>query len=298
MSKFTIKEFRKQYPNDAACLDRIFQIRYGKIDSCPSCGHIADFRRVTTRKCYQCRFCYHQLYPCAGTIFHKSSTPLTYWFYAIWLLIVTRNGVSAKTLERNLGVTYKCAWRILHKIRNLMGNDDISRLTGFVELDETYYSTYRDKKNKNQISKNSHGRSTDDKTPIFGMVERRGKVIAKVVDDVKKETLYPIIESKVDKQAKVFTDEYPGYVNLHTLGYNHGMIKHELKRYREGEISTNTIEGYFSQIKRMIGGTHTWVSQKWLQNYVNEACFRYNHRGKGNDMFNTLIGYLNKEKTE
>lgn len=294
--KLTIQEFRKQYPNDAACLDKLFKVRFGKMETCPECGHVADFRRVTTRQCYQCRFCYHQLYPCAGTIFEKSTTPLTYWFYAIWLMVVTRNGVSAKTLERNLGVTYKTAWRMLHQIRALMGDEDVDALRGFVEVDETYISKYKDKpvkENPNQV-----GRTKGDDTPVLGMVERRGKVVAKAVPNVKKDTIYPLIEKHIEKGANVSTDEYRPYLKLRELGYNHGIIKHEFSLYRDGAISTNTIEGFFGQLKRMIGGTHTWVSEKWLQNYINEATFRYNNRGKGNDMFNALINNLDKEKTD
>ncbi len=298
MAKLTIQEFRKQYPNDSACLDKLFAIRYGNIDSCPDCGHNADFRRVTTRQCYQCRFCYYQIYPCAGTIFEKSTTPLTYWFYAMWLMVVTRNGVSGKTLERTLGVTYKTAWRMLKQIRLLMSIDgeNTGLLSGFVELDETYVNKAKGKTKTE--GKGITGRSADDKTPVFGMVERRGRVVAKVVENARKNTLYPIIEANVDKTAKVSTDEFKAYINLHTLGYEHGMIRHDLKIYREGSVSTNTIEGYFSQIKRMINGTHTWVSEKWLQNYINEASFRYNNRALGNEMFNLLINSLNKEKTD
>jgi len=98
---YTIAQFRKEYGNDARCLDRLFTISYGKIEGCPGCGVVgAEFRRITTRRCYQCRVCYHQLYPTKGTIFEKTRTPLTYWFYAMYLMTTTRNGVSAKELER------------------------------------------------------------------------------------------------------------------------------------------------------------------------------------------------------
>ncbi len=294
--KLTIKEFRKLYPDNAACLDKLFRIRYGNLDSCPECGHDTDFRRITTRQCYQCRFCYHQIYPCAGTIFEKSTTPLTYWFYAMWLIIVTRNGVSAKALERHLGVTYKTSWRMLHQIRKLMAGVEIDKLRGFVEVDETYVSKYKDRPEVDR--KGKRGRVSGDDTTVVGMVERRGKVIAKAVKDAKKATIYPLINAHIDKTAIISTDEHRTYKNLGNEGYEHGIIRHDFKIYREGQVSTNTIEGYFSQLKRMIGGTHTWVSEKWLQNYINEACFRYNNRNKGNQMFNVLIECLNKEKTE
>jgi transposase len=115
--KYTIEQFRKDYPNDAVCLDKIFKLRYGKLECCPKCAVTpAVFRRIATRRSYQCRDCYHQLYPTAGTVFEKTRTPLTYWFYAMYMMSVTRNGVSAKELQRCLGVTYKCAWRMANVI--------------------------------------------------------------------------------------------------------------------------------------------------------------------------------------
>lgn len=137
--KFTIAEFRETYPNDGACLEKLFQLRFGNLEKCPGCKNKAKFRRVRTRRCYQCTYCYYQLYPTAGTVFEKTTTPLTYWFYAIYLMVTTRNGVSSKEIERQLGVTYKCALRMTHRIRKLMGPDpEGNKLSGFVELDETW----------------------------------------------------------------------------------------------------------------------------------------------------------------
>ena len=178
---FTITQFREAYPNDAACLDKIFKQKYGNLNHCPSCGRETEFRRITTRRSYQCRLCYFQLYPTAGTVFEKTTTPLTYWFYAIYLFTVTRNGVAAKELQRQLGVTYKTAWRMGHKIRELMSQDSKDKLGGFVEIDETYVGGR---------SKNNPGRSKE-KTPVLGMVERLGKVKAVVVKDTSKAKTIP-----------------------------------------------------------------------------------------------------------
>ena len=281
--KYTITQFRKDYPNDAVCLDKLFQLRYGKLEACPCCGVVNPiFKRVITRRSYQCRDCYYQVYPTAGTVFEKTRTPLTYWFYAMYLMTVTRNGVSAKELERVLGVTYKTAWRMAKQIRELMGRTKKSALFGTVECDETYLTN-------DSTKSNSRGRSPEEKMTVFAMVERKGNVVAQKVSDAKKETLFPIIDQTIDKSAKVMTDEFKTYTNLSKLGYEHKTIMHKLKRYRDNDISTNTVEGFFSQLKRMIGGTHIWVSEKHLQLYVNECCFRYNNRMIGGGMFDVML---------
>lgn len=277
MATFTISDFRKKYKSDAVCLDKLFTVRYGKLEACPECQCPASFRRITTRRAYQCKHCYAQFYPTAGTVFEKTRTPLSDWFYVIYLFTTTRNGVSAKEIQRQLGVTYKCAFRMGHCIRQLIGGMDATKLKGFVEMDESYYG-----KNSNIT-----GRSTENKSVIFGMIERQGNVKAVKVADATKETLYPIIDEHVSKDANVNTDEFKTYVNMSKeLGIKeHGVIRHELKKYRKGSVSTNTIEGYWSHLKRMIYGTHISVSAKYLQNYINENSFRYNNRHNQQGMF-------------
>lgn len=278
--KYTIDQFRKDYPNDAVCLDKIFKLRYGNIECCPGCGVVnPEFKRITTRRSYQCRECYYQVYPTAGTVFEKTRTPLTYWFYAMYLMTVTRNGVSAKELERVLGVTYKTAFRMAHCIRDLMKENQVTKLTGFVEMDETYSGGRTERKS---------GRNNE-KTVVFAMVQRLGNVIAKQVPNAQKTTLFPIIEENVSKEARVSTDEFAVYVNLHELGYEHRAIKHQMKQYRNGSVSTNTVEGFFSQLKRMIFGTHIHISKKHFTAYLNECSFRYNNRYLGNGMFNEML---------
>ncbi len=281
--RFTITDFRKLYPTDTACLDKIFRLRYGNLETCPECGNKANFRRITTRRSYQCKYCYHQLYPTAGTVFEKTTTPLSFWFYAIYLMTATRNGVSAKELERQLGVTYKTAFRMAHKIRELLGNKKSKQLHGFCEIDETYIGgKYKGKR----------GRGSENKSIVFGMVERQGDVKAIHVSDTKRTTLYPIIEENISKDSKVNSDEYPIYNKLKNMGFNHSIINHSISQYRFNEISTNTIEGFFSQLKRTISGTHIHVSEIYLQNYINECAFRYNNRKSFLPMFDVAINNL------
>lgn len=277
---YTIIQFRKDYPTDAICLDKLFKMRYGNIEACPGCAVVnPTFRRLTTRRAYQCRECYYQIYPTAGTVFEKSTTPLTYWFYAMYLMTVTRNGVSAKELERCLGISYRTAWRMARLIRELMGRNKKDKLFGTVECDETYFGPKIPRKT---------GRSNE-KAVVFAMIERLGNVVAMKVDNAQKKTLFPIIDKTIDKSAKVMTDEFKTYTNLKDLGYVHKTIMHQLRRYVDGDISTNTVEGFFGQLKRMIRGTHIHISEKYLQHYVDECVFRYNNRKNPAVMFDLLL---------
>lgn len=269
--KYTIKDFQKQFPTDDVCLEYLFNKYYGEDYKCPSanCGHSNCFYRVKKRKCYTCSWCGYQVHPLAKTIFHKSDTKLTLWFYAMFMFSSSKNGVSALELERALGVTYKCAWRMAKQIRSVMVQTS-SKLQGVVETDETYVGG----KGKN----NKRGRGAENKTPVFGLSERKGNVMAKVVVDTKRKTVMPIIRQNVAIGTKVMSDEYLPYQSLGKEGYAHQTVNHGTKEYVRGNVHTNSIEGFWSQLKRSIDGTYHAVSPKYLQNYVDEFAYRYNHR--------------------
>src|ERR1700693_3195950 len=145
MAEYTFKEFQAEYQNDAACLARIMEIQYGgDVTHCPICDKRTKFHPMGKRRAYACQECGHHIYPCAGTIFHKSRTKLTHWFFAMYLMTSTRHGVAAKEIERQIGVTYKCAWRMCHELRKLMASADYSGpLSGHVEIDETRIGGYQ-----------------------------------------------------------------------------------------------------------------------------------------------------------
>ena len=173
--KYTFKQFQAQYPDDDTCLKAILLRKYGEHPICPGCG-VADAKlfKITGRRAYACQDCGHHVYPCVGTSFEKSATPLTLWFHAMYLMTATRNGVSAKELERQLGVTYKTAWRIGHELRKLMvgKNDSNPPMSGHVEVDETYIGGR---------AKGTRGRGAKNKTIVAGVLERNGNIKAKVV---------------------------------------------------------------------------------------------------------------------
>lgn len=267
MSKFTIKHFNERFPDDDACLHEIFTNRYGDLSACPECGVVEPkFYKVSGRKCYACKDCGHQLHPLAGTIFHKSSTPLKNWFYAIFLFSKSKNGVSAKELERQLGVTYKCAWRMAKQIR-LLFEADSDPLSGEVEMDETYVG-----------GRTKQSQKFDNKSPVVGAVEREGRIKASVTQDASSTTLQRLLRSHVDIGTILYTDEWSGYVRARQLGYDHKSVNHSRSNWTDGLAHTNTIEGFWSQLKRSISGTYVFVSPKYLQTYVDEFAFRYNYR--------------------
>lgn len=262
--RYTVKQFKADFPDDAACLELIFLNRFGDIKYCPKCAAETKFYRVKKRQCYACMHCGYQLHPLSKTIFRKSSTSLWNWFYAIYLFSVSKNGVSAKELERHLGVTYKTAWRMSKQIRLLM-QQDVNKLTGIVEADETYIGgkTTWDKKYRN-------------KTAVLGLAEKNGLARA-FVGDADATHAIPFMKANVELGSVIHTDESVIYSRV-KRDFEHHAVNHGLKEYVRDGIHTNTIEGFWGQMKRSIDGTYHCVSPKYLQSYVNEFVFRYNYR--------------------
>jgi transposase-like protein len=219
----------------------------------------------------------------AGTPFAKSRTALTKWFYAMYLFTTSRHGVPAKELQRQLGVTYKCAWRMGHEIRKYMADvDGDSGLSGHVEMDETYVGG-REKNARGRPSKNSK------KIAIFGMVERNGNVMTHIIPNASKKSLLPIVKQNVSENSTISTDDWSAYNTLNKLGYKHGIVKHQLNEWVKGIHHTQTIEGFWSQIKRSIRGTHIHVSKKHMAKYLGEFEYRYNMRFNPSLMFDRLL---------
>ncbi len=286
-SSYSLMEFMREYPDDAACLDFLWRRRFapdGHTTTCPKCKRHGKFHRVKSRPSYSCDACGHHIHPTAGTIFHRSPTSLQLWFYAMYLMTSTRCAVSAKHLERELGVTYKVAWRMANKIRNyLMTQDDDEPLSGEVEADETYFGGRRRGTRRGRPGPESH------KAAVFGMIERKGRVKAVTVENARRVTLLPIVTEHVLPTSTVYTDELSSYNTLRRYGYRHERIQHATHVYVSGNVHTNTIEGFFGNVKRGISGNYHSVSRRWLQGYLNEFVWRYNHREDRVAMFRTLL---------
>jgi len=290
MERFTFKDFEGMFPDDASCLEWLRNYLYPEGIHCKKCEKVTKHHLVRSRPSYSCDECGHHVHPTAGTIFHKSSTSLKTWFHAIYLMASTRCGISAKQIERETGVTYKTAWRMFKQIRILLQEE--RTLSGSVEVDETYYGGKR----KNGTGRPMRGDKT--KTPVLGMVQRNGGVVALAVTDTTAKTLVGNIHEYVLPASTVYTDELNAY---NTVGkerrYQHRRINHTAKIYVMGDIHTNSVEGFWSLIKRGIGGVYHSVSQKFLQSYLDEYSFRYSHRYDTEPMFLTFLRQIAKAES-
>ena len=273
----SVLELFEVFSTEQACIDHMEQLRWnGNVVSPFDC----------TSKVYKCK---DNKYRCkntgkyfnvkTNTLFDNTKIPLRKWFAAIWLVTYHKKGVSSLQLSRDIDVTQKTAWFMLQRIRNCFGIENNNDLTNTVELDETYVGGKNKNRHNNKKIENSQGRSTStkDKTPVFGMVERKGKLNAKVVTDTKCETLTKET-IKFVKDALICTDEWWGYNSIKKLFKRHEIVNHKCNEYVCGDVYTNTIEGFWSLLKRGIIGIYHFTSKQHLQRYVDEFVFRYNTR--------------------
>jgi transposase-like protein len=278
---WTISQFMETFPDDDACLAHLFETRYGKEPVCPKCGQVDTFHKLTKMPAYTCN-CGHHIHPMAGTPFMRSRTPLKTWFYVMFLFCATRNGLSAKEIQRQIGVTYKTAWRMGHEIRKYMGWVDGDAPLGgtggkAVEIDKTFIG------GKDKLH-------AQDKHIVLGMVERKGEIITRALPDRAGETVIPHIAANVLPGSRVMTDTAPVFQELGWRGiYTHTTVNHSAKENVRGDTHTNTIEGFWANLKRGINGTYVWVSQKHLQKYLWEFEFRHNLRKEPWLMFQLLL---------
>jgi transposase-like protein len=276
----THKEFLAKYPDDATCLAHLFAQEFPH-PKCDKCGKVGQFSQNTKRACFSCSCGQSHIYPKAGTIFEKSSTSLHDWFYAIFLMSVSRNGVACRELQRHIGVTLKTAYRMQKQIRTMM-QELPPYMSGEVEADETMVGGRR---------KGRRGRGAAGKTVVFGKLERSTKrVSAAIVPNVKAVTLLPHFTDNVAKGTKLITDELKSYRKIAKLiDIEHDTVNHGSGQYVKGSTHTNTIENFWGQLKRSLDGTHHVISPKWLHLYVSEFAFRYNHRLVPIPMFDLLL---------
>lgn len=290
-TKITVRDFFARFPDDQACLDHVLEVRYGLRHTCEKCKQDATFHKLSKRQAYSCSRCGHHVYPCAGTVFEDTRTSMQLWFYAIYLFVATRHGVSGKELQRTLGVTYKTAWRIGHHVRMLMAKaDGFEVMQGHVEADETYVGGVRK-------GTGTTGRGTIGKTIVMGVKERGGRLHAEVISDVKTGTLRKVILKHVQEGSTVSTDELGSYSLLGHTGYKQGRVKHsKMEWVRTDDDGTshhvNHVESFWRLFKNSVRSTHISVSPKYMDRYLKEFTFRSNHRAMQNAMFDLLIGAI------
>ncbi len=294
-SDLSLVEFMRRFPDDDACIEHLWRERFsqdGIHAECPNCGEETTFKAYATKqkrgKARTCTRCGQHLSILAGTIFEGSSTSLQLWFYAIYLMGSTRCGISAKQLERELGVTYKTAWRMFNKIRTeLMADDDGEPpLSGEVEADETAWGGRPRRKHR---TRSEASRFRERKATVLGMVERGGRVRARVVPSRRGGGFSREVRANINPDSILYTDDWVAYKPLSREFADHRVINHSAGSYVEGSIYTNTIEGFFGNMKTGMRGAYKKVSRKYLQSYIDEYVFRYNARRRRGSLFDQLL---------
>ncbi len=270
----SVIELLERFPDEQSCIDYLEEEWWG--------GQVVSPFDPTS-KVYKCK---NNYYRCKNTgkyfnirtktIFHNTKVSLRKWLLAIFLATSHKKGISSCQLAKDIHVTQRTAWLILQRIRICYSLEESTVLEGVVEIDETFVGGKNKNRHWDKKVPMSQGRSFKDKTPVFGMLQRGGKVIAKVVSDTTVKSLRPHIDKYVARGSTICTDEW-NYGNLNEH-YNHWQVFHASKVYAVGDNYTNTIEGFWSHLKRMIIGVYHNVSRKHLQLYINEQCFRYNTR--------------------
>jgi transposase len=284
----TLRQFQDRFPTEDSCLDHLMRTRFGERPECGGCGRDAKFYRVKARRSYACEYCGYQVYPTAGTPFDRTRTSLRDWFFVMFQFCASRNGVAAKEVERQLGVTYKTAWRMCHMIREYMGaldsDDPLGGVGETVEIDETIIG--------GSVAGKGNG-YMGNKTVVVGMLERGGELITFVTQSRTKVTMHAMIQTYVLPGTTISTDEMGGYKDIDQKGYRHIKVNHNKGQYAtKGGAGVNALEGFWAQLKRGINGTHIHVSQKHLPKYLGEFEYRHNMRHAPHLMLDRLLASI------
>lgn len=291
----SVIELVKVFSTEEKCIEHLEKIRWnGDV--------ISPFDE--TSKVYKCK---NNRYRCkntgkyfnvrTNTLFDNTKVSLQTWFVAIYLITSHKKGISSLQLSRDLNVTQKTAWFMLHRIRNCFGIENESLLNNEVEIDETFVGGKNKNRHANKKVEDASGRSVKDKQPVLGMIERNGKIVAKTVENTSQSVLTPEIIKTVKETATIYTDEWVGYNSLKRI-YDHFFIKHKSGEYVQGRVHTNTIEGFWSLLKRGVIGIYHFTSKKHLQKYINEFVFRYNTRESEEcSRFNVFLANLEHRLT-
>ena len=289
----TLIELFEAFPTEQHAIDHLTAIRWRNGKFCPLCGNADEARIGTltgtnTHKCYVCR---ERFSIRVGTIFQDTKLPLRKWFIAIWMVTSHTKGIASTVLAKDLGVTQKTAWFVLHRLRHASRTPSFQApLQGVVEIDETFVGGKQH--NMHADKRKELGGGASGKTVVFGMIERDGDLRAGVVEDVKQTTLEPIVLHHVAKGATIYTDEHRSYRDL-KYDFRHSTVRHSDHQYVNGSVHTNSIESVWALLKRQIIGIHHWVSPKHLDAYVSEMSFRFNSRDlTSGQRCNALLGQI------
>jgi transposase-like protein len=292
-----LTDMEAAFPTEDACIDHFRLLRWpdpAKI-VCPWCG-LVDGHYILKDNTHKCKGCAKKFSVRYGTIFGDSKISLRKWFMAIFLMTSHKKGISSCQLARDIGVTQKTAWFMLHRVRNAtMTHDFNAPLSGTVEVDEAYVGPNPRFQHADKRSPKKTGVPNKPKKIVFGMAQREGELRLRYVPDTHKETLRPLIRMNIAEGSRVHTDESRMYSWMKHGGYAHDLVTHSLGQYVKGDVTTNRIEGAFSHFKRTMVGTYHKASEKHLDRYLQAFAFRWNRRDMGegervNDLLRSTKG--------
>ncbi|MBS1685676.1 MAG: IS1595 family transposase [Bacteroidetes bacterium] len=267
------------FKEEETCKQYLEQQRWGHNITCPHCGH--DLKIYRTNRGYKCgdKTCHKKFTVTTGTLMESTKIKLRYWFAAIYLITAHKKGISSHQLARDLGVTQTTAWFLNHRIREMMIQTEVQMLENIVEVDETYVGGKRINMHawKRKELTDKYGTGYKEKTPVLGLLQRDGEVIAHKIPSSDGKTIKPIVKEKVKQGSTLLTDGHGAYADLHKH-YDHVIINHDKGVYAVGEYHTNSLEGFWGIFKRGIIGIYHHVSPKHLDRYCNEFTYRYNSR--------------------
>ena len=267
----------------------VVKLRWPNGPVCPKCGVVDNHSYLTTRRVWKCKACTKQFSVKLGTIFEDSPLGLDKWLPAIWLTANSKNGISSHELGRSLGVTQKSAWFMLHRIRLAMQTGSFEKFSGEVEVDETYIGGLAGNMHKSVRKRKITGTGMKDKAAVLGIIERGGKVRAEVVPDGKSRTIHPRIHDAVEHGSAVYTDAHRSYFGL-DQHYAHEVVDHA-EKYVDGRVHTNSLENFWSLLKRGLHGTYVSVDPEHLFRYLDERVFTYNLRDRTDlERFSAVLG--------
>lgn len=288
--KITLLQFQKMFQTEEDCRTYLFKMRWPNGFCCPKCGH-KGYYEIKTRHLFECTVCHYQASLTAGTVMEKTRTELRIWFWAIYMIAHDKRGRSAASLSQELGISYKTAWLMLHKIRKAMANRDSQYiLGGIVEVDDAFFGAPKEG--------GLRGRGTD-KTPVLvGLsVNKKGHplyVKMQVVTDIKKETIVKFAHSSIQTGSTISSDAYRSYTQLAKEGYEH---KPKVFNPKDNPDHLKWLHTIISNAKAFIAGTFHGLDRKHLQAYLNEFCYRFNRRNFKGELFNRLLNICLSTKT-